>query len=46
LQVAGCVDTSCIFSLLQIYLSSALAVQTRCLRKFSSAAFAVCITVS
>jgi hypothetical protein len=41
LQVAGCINTSCIVCLLQIYLSCTFAVQTRCLRKFSPAAFVV-----
>jgi hypothetical protein len=44
-QVVGRVNTSCIIYLLQIYLSCALAVQTRCLRKVSSV-FVVCVTVA
>jgi hypothetical protein len=48
LRVAGCglCDTTCIVCLLRIYPSCAFAVQTGCLRKFSSAAFAVCVTVA
>ena len=41
-QVLGRVNTSCIIYLLHIYLSCALAVQTRCLRKFCCCVCCLC----
>jgi hypothetical protein len=43
-SIAATASTASIASMASIYLSCAFAVETRCLRRCSSAAFGVCLT--